>query len=192
VDSIVKNKKKKLVPPLYFIAVVPGFPLRDEVTKIKQYMTLHYDSGHALRSPPHVTLHMPFRWWEDRENDLFNALASFSIGRQPFNLRLENFGAFAPRVIYIHVRSSSELDQLQKRLVLMARETLKLDNAAYKGRAFHPHITVAFRDLQRPAFVTAWKEFASRKFSGEFEVKAIVLLKHDGKFWEIHKEFSFA
>ena len=73
----------------------------------------------------------------------------------------------------------------------MARETLKLDNAVYKGRAFNPHITVAFRDLRRPAFAMAWKEFASRKFSGEFAVNAIILLKHNGKLWEICKEFDF-
>ena len=190
-NSSVKNKKKKPLLPQYFIAVVPGFPLRDEVTQIKHYMALHFDSRHALRSPSHVTLHMPFRWREDRENLLFKALNCFSSGRQPFNLTLENFGAFAPRVIYIHVRSSGELDQLQKSLVRMARETLKLDNAVYKGRAFNPHITVAFRDLRRPAFAMAWKEFASRKFSGEFAVNAIVLLKHNGKLWEIRKEFDF-
>ncbi len=185
------GKKKKPLAPQYFIAVVPGLPLNEKVTEIKQYMARHYDSNHALRSPPHVTLHMPFRWREDRESRLLKALDAFSYGKKPFNLTLENFGAFPPRVIYIHVMPSDELEQLHKSLVRMARETLKLDNAAYKDRGFNPHMTVAFRDLRKSEFASAWKEFAGKKFNGDFEVNAITLLKHNGKLWEIYKEFGF-
>ena len=63
------------------------------------------------------------------------------------------------------------------------RKELKLNNANYKNRPFHPHVTIGFRDLKKPMFYAAKKEFERREVSFEFQVKETSLLKHDGKKW---------
>ena len=85
----------------------------------------------------------------------------------------------------------SALEELQKQIAKTAREKLKLDNSGYKNRGYHPHMTVAFRDLKPSAFRQAWEEFEGRELSHHFEVRSIVLLKHNGKDWEIFREFRF-
>lgn len=67
---------------------------------------------------------------------------------------------------------------------------LNLFNADYKELAFHPHLTLAFRDLKKPEFYKAWEEFKDRKFNAGFVVNSISLLKHDGMQWQLFKELG--
>ena len=52
---------------LYFIALVPPEPIFTEVEELKNYFSQHFESSAALKSPPHITLHMPFRLKDDKE-----------------------------------------------------------------------------------------------------------------------------
>lgn len=175
----------------YFIALVPPSPLYDDALRFKNYFRDQYNSKASLNSPPHITLHMPFRWKEAKEKDLVDALTRFARGRESFKVQLLNFNAFAPRVIFIDVVTSEQLNSLSKELHRFCKRELNLFNAAYKDQAFHPHMTLAFRDLKKPMFVRAWEEFQERKFSAAFDVENIVLLKHNGKVWDVFKEFDF-
>ncbi len=95
--------KKTAPDALYFIALVLPPPLDEEVTRLKEHFRDHYNSKAALRSPPHITLHMPFKWKEKREQELISALQKFCTGRKSFEVELKNFGCFPPRVIFIDV-----------------------------------------------------------------------------------------
>ena len=35
-------------------------------------------------------------------------------------------------------------------------------------RGFHPHITIAFRDLKKQVFHKAWEEFKDKKYNIDF------------------------
>jgi hypothetical protein len=52
-------------------------------------------------------------------------------------------------------------------------------------------MTIATRDLTEKAFEKAWPEYRPRIFQAGFIVKSLFLLKHNGKFWEINREFLF-
>jgi 2'-5' RNA ligase len=68
------------------------------------------------------------------------------------------------------------------------RQNFNVHNADYKDQPFHPHLTLAFRDLKKPAYAQAWDEFRAKTYNAEFIVEHIVLLKHTGKFWkELHR-----
>jgi len=181
----------KSVNSLFFIALLPDPLFQSEVVKIKEYIREKYGSDHALRSPAHITLHMPFKWREDRIEKLNSVLKDFAVGRPKFNVDLKNFNAFPPRVIFIKVEENQNLDNLHSDLCKTARERLKLQNAQYKQRGFHPHMTVAFRDLKKAAFKRAWDEFESKELEYSFEARLMTLLKHNGKIWEVFKEFRF-
>lgn len=172
---------------LYFIAAVPPTEIQDEITKLKHEVAERFESSHALRSPPHITLHMPFKWKDKRFDELKLVMEKLNAGIEPFEIKLKDFDFFEPRVVFVDVLESEELNQLQKQVVDVCRKDLKLDNANYKNRSFHPHVTIAFRDLKKSMFYEAKKEFEEREINFEFRVEEIRLLKHDGKKWNAIK-----
>lgn len=175
----------------YFIALVPPTPIYEEAMGLKLYFKDQYNSKASLNSPPHITLHMPFKWRSDREDELIQSLAKFSAIHQPFNLELLNFNSFPPRVIFMEAVKSEPLEALYKDLHRFCKKEFNLFNAAYKDLAFHPHLTLAFRDLKKHLFIKAWEEFQLKKYAAGFVVDKISLLKHNGKIWEVIQDFGF-
>ena len=184
----VGDDKKSLAQ--YFVAIVPPSPVFEEALSQKEYFRDHYQSKASLNSPPHITLHMPFRWKEEKELVLVRKLEDFVAGFRPFRIQLSNYDAFSPRVIFINVLKSAELDKLYLELKRFCKRELNLFNADYKEQPFHPHLTLAFRDLKKPTFERAWQEFSQREYSRIFTIGHVALLKHNGKIWEVFKEFE--
>lgn len=173
----------------YFVSIVPSEPVFSEINELKQYMSDRFSSRAALRSPPHITLHMPFQWNPGKEERLFDSLKEFAAKKRSFHLTLNGFGCFAPRVIYVKVETNDDLNKIQSDMMDHARMDLNLFNANYRNRPFHPHATIAFRDLKKAAFHEAWEEFEKRKYSAVFSADSFSLLKHNGKRWDAYKEF---
>ncbi len=178
--------------PLYFVAIVPPSPVLEEGQELKEYFKERYQSKASLNSPPHITLHMPFKWRDLKKEKLIAVLEQLADGHSPFKIELKGFGAFTPRVIYIGVEQKPALMNLQKDVQAYFQRQLKLMNANHKQKAFHPHITLAFRDLRKVAFYEAWQEFKERQYQREIMVEEIVLFKHDGKRWLVDKKFPLA
>lgn len=178
-----------LPDPLFFIALLPAEDIQAEVTRFKEYAAEHFGSARALRSPPHLTLIPPFNWPEGRVGELGEALEPFAAQERPFPLRLHNFNCFAPRVIFVDVERKDELLGLRNRLEAYLEENLGLKP---KGRReYNPHMTVAFKDLQRKAFPGAWAYFSRLQYEREFAVDALALLRHSGRKWEVSEQFGF-
>jgi 2'-5' RNA ligase len=171
----------------YFLALVPPPPLYEEMLGLKEYFKEHYGSKAALRSPPHITLHMPFEWKTEKEEKLISSLADFSRLQKQLTIRLNGFDCFAPRVIFARVEPNEELTTMQKQLTQFCKVELNLFNAHYRDLPFHPHLTVAFRDLKKALFVRAWEEFRSKSLDRTFTSTHIALLKHDGRNWLLHR-----
>ena len=135
---------------------------------------------------------MPFEWKEKKGDELLSNLQLFSRNKNPITLQLENFACFAPRVIYIHVNDSEPLKTFQHQLHRFCKVELNIFNAQYKHLPFHPHLTLAFRDLKKTMFEKAWNEFKNKEFVASFVADRFALLKHNGKVWEVLIEFTFA
>jgi len=169
---------------LYFVALVPDESVFGEVMALKTEIRDQFNSKAALRSPPHITMYMPFRWHEEKEARLITSLDSLAIQHEGFEILLNGFGAFPPRVIYIHVEDNRQLQDLQK----IVHKTTKAKWHIYPkadSRAFRPHMTIAFRDLKKLYFFEAWREFEQRNYKASFIAANICLLKHNGKTWDI-------
>ncbi|MCD6066859.1 MAG: 2-5 ligase [Bacteroidetes bacterium] len=174
----------------YFIAIVPPQQVADELVAVKKEFAERFNSKAALRSPAHITLHMPFVWKEEKEEQLLETLAGFSYSAAGQKIGLKNFGHFGDRVIFIDVLKNETLVDLQQKLVQHAKEKLQLFNQSDSLRGFHPHVTVAFRDLRKRFFEEAWKEFAGREYTASFPLCDFSLLKHDGKQWNVLRTFA--
>lgn len=170
---------------LYFIAITPPDEIQDKITRLKYEIAEKYGSKHALRSPPHITLHMPFKWKDKRLGELTDLMNTLNKEMEPFEIQLRDFDFFEPRVVFVDVVENERLNALQKKVVDACRKQLKLDNANYKNRPFHPHLTIGFRDLKKPMFYKAREDFEKREVRYEFRAEEIALLKHDGKKWDV-------
>jgi 2'-5' RNA ligase len=184
--------KKVITKQLYFIAIIPPSPVLEEAFELKNYFKEKYNSKALLNSPPHITLHMPFQWKEEKEKILIDKLSVFTKPFQSFEMKLVNINCFEPRVIFMDVIKSEVLEKLQKELQRFCKRELNLFNANYKELAYHPHITLAFRDLRKQHFTNAWNEFKEKKFERTFTAESISLLKHDGEKWNVLKNFTFS
>ena len=176
----------------YFVAIIPPEPIYQQAAELKNYFKDRYHSKGALHSPPHITLHMPFQWKRKKEAGLVEKLETFVSGQRSHTVVLKDFGCFAPRVIFMNVMPNDVLPRLQKDLQWFCRTELGLLNSLYKDLPFHPHLTLAFRDLKKPAFAEAWKEFEHKEYTAQFVADRIALLRHTGKVWGVLESFRMA
>lgn len=172
----------------YFIAIVIPDPLGIEIENVKRFLDKDFGLKGALRSPAHITLHRPFEWKEEKENQLTEKLSAFEF-KDDFKLEIQNYSWFEPRVIYAQVKPSEQLKELHNQLKNYAKRELRLFNEVDDRRGFHPHITVAFRDLKKPQFYKLREVFKEKKIEGTFNYEGFSLLKLD-KTWNQLKEFK--
>jgi 2'-5' RNA ligase len=175
---------------LYFIAIVTPATINQQVLEWKNYMLQRFHCKVALRSPAHITLIPPFEMGDGLLADMQEQLQSFATGRQSFPIELKNFAAFTPRVIYVAVQPNARLTELQATL-----QTTLLQSRRFpikkEDRPFHPHVTIANRDLKKEDFPLAWQYFQQITYAVHFPADAITLLRLNNHNWEIAGTFPF-
>jgi 2'-5' RNA ligase len=176
---------------LYFIGILLPGPVGIEIQKLKEHFLTRYNVKHALKSPPHITLIPPFKRLPDHEPEMMLDLDGFSSRWPSFDIQLENFGAFKPRVIYIRVNENDSLTALYRCLNDHWNRQMPREETPDDDQHFRPHVTLAFRDLRREQFHDAWPDFRERKISYEFTAEGLTLFKHDGRIWRGHHTSPF-
>ncbi len=168
---------------------MPDEKVQKEVTAFKQYCQRHFGAGHALKSPPHITLIPPHRWPEEQLPALRNVLDLFAPGQTPFEVVLKDFSSFPPRVIFVDVQKNKDLEALHASLLRKLESALNYHDE--RAARFHPHMTIAHRDLKRDAYYKAWDYFSRRQYRRKFLVDKLVLLHHHDRRWHVEQEFLF-
>lgn len=173
----------------YFIAIVPEGTLQQRATDLKLMLKERFNLKYALRSPAHVTLKMPFLWNEAKEERLFSTLEPFFATQPAFDLSFQGIGKFSDRVIYIKVKKNNLLLKMQEKLVQVCQRQLN-QNQELSDYAYHPHMTVAFKDVKKKHFAEYLETVKAIGFSGRTSVEEVALLKKlDGEPWTIIKSF---
>ncbi|MCP4438908.1 MAG: 2'-5' RNA ligase family protein [Aureispira sp.] len=175
---------------LYFIGIIPPEPIFGEIESLKQELFEQYQTKVALKSPAHITIYRPFQLNKEQELSLDSALSNFFGNSQPFDITLTGYGCFEPRVLFVQPSSPPELIALHEKLIQELKKSFALDSYQNENRAFHPHITIANRDIQ-PVFYKAWKEIEEQSYDRNFEANSATLLRHNGKNWDRIGEYSF-
>ena len=173
---------------LYFIAIIPPADICEEITAIKKDFAARFNSRHALRLIPHITLKAPFALAPASHEAALRWFVSLDVPRNRFVQRLNNFGCFANKrnpVIFIEPVLEPPLQHLQQRIVASFRETFPGVPVPQNEAKFHPHMTVAYRDLSYAGFKKAWEEYRHKQYVRSFTVDNFSLLQHDQKQWNI-------
>ena len=169
---------------MYFIALVAPADINQEILKWKNFFKEKYQCIVALKSPAHITLIPPFWMREELETDLIRSLNEFGRTKNKFQVDLKDFGAFKPRVIYVDMANNETLNDLHVSLedFLLSQDKFPVKK---EDRPFHPHVTLAARDLYKKAFYEAWDIFAIKKYEAAWLVNGISLLRHNKKNWDV-------
>ena len=168
---------------MYYLALVCPPEVDARVLAYKRWMQERFGCRNALRSPAHITLVPPFWWSNDRAAELQAAVGSFFSNTPPLEIILNGFSHFKKRVLFIDVEPQPQLGMLRKHLEDHLLQVLPGSIRA-DDRPFHPHVTIATRDLNPEAFEQAWKRFANETFSAEFSIDCITLLRLGPERWE--------
>jgi 2'-5' RNA ligase len=174
---------------MYFIAILVPPEVNKKVLEWKYYMREHFGCVVAMKSPAHITLVSPFWMNEELESVFSEDVQSFSSDQIPFKIELQDFDAFRPKVIFLHVNPTEKLSKLRSDL-----ETRLLELSKYpikqEERPFHPHVTIANRDLMRKDFPEAFKYFQKIAYKQNFIATEICLLKHLNGEWTTLQKFN--
>lgn len=174
---------------LYFVGILPPEEIASEIQEMKYDIRDHYGSSHSLNAPPHITLLSPFRSSKEDLWLLSDVLKEVAENHQPFSLQLKNFDCFKPRVVFVDLISAKALKNLQSDLEQAIRNHDREFAYRYEKRPFHPHITLAFKDLSTDQFEQLWEDFKHRNYEATFSCSSICLLKHQDKKWTVVQEF---
>lgn len=169
---------------MYFIAIVAPEEINEKALKWKNFMKEHFGCQVALKSPAHITLVPPFWMQPALEKELIDAINEFGREMESFSIRLRDFSAFTPRVIFIDVVENDHLSRLQDHFINFLIEKNNFP-VSKDTRPFHPHVTIATRDLYKKAFYEAWEIFSKKKYEVSWSVKGISLLRHNKKNWDV-------
>lgn len=175
---------------LYLIALLPPPDIQEEVQRIKEDFRDRFGAAHALKLPGHITLHRPFWAEHSKELQLKSFLETFAKEQDSFEVNLEGFDSFPPRVIFIKILNHEPFFRLFGSFRKSFPEKIYMDKSQ-KQTGIHPHMTIATRDLKAEIFPEALKFYQSKPYSSSFQAKGLSLFKHDGKRWGNPEFFKF-
>lgn len=176
---------------LYFVAIVLPEELNKEIKVFKNLMLQKWSSSVALKSPAHITLIPPFWMAEIGEENLLQDLDTLCKNIYPFDISTNNFAAFKPRTIFIEPMLHEPLKKLKQTVDTFCKTHTQY-GAKPDTQPFHPHITIATRDLHKRAFAEAWSLFENKKYEVQFEAKGLSVLRHNITNWDVIHTAPFA
>ncbi|MET0393859.1 MAG: 2'-5' RNA ligase family protein [Chitinophagaceae bacterium] len=172
---------------LYYIAILCPDQIDRMVLDHKLWLKEQFGCAHALKSPAHLTLVPPFRLEESREEELIQLLRTFTGPTGGLTITLNGFGHFSKKVLYIHVEETPALHEIKKQADIhfeaLAGHVIKPDI-----RPFHPHITLATRDLSPHDFDRAWAHVSDLSFDETFWSGTMSLLRLSPGRWQVIAE----
>ncbi len=174
----------------YFLALVPPAEILEKAQEIKLRLREEFGIKYALKSPPHITLKMPFSYNEAKEALLLERLGEHLGAQEPFRIKLAGVGTFGSRVIFLSVGESEPLLRLQRQLRVFCKQTLHLTDEL-SDRNYHPHMTLAFKDLKPGHFSEVLDRVRNQAFEAEYSAGNLVLLKRIDGMWISHWTVPF-
>lgn len=168
---------------LYFVAIMLPPLLVKEIRSFQEEMAAKYDASRQLKIPVHITLLPPFR--NDKEDDVVTAFeGACSKVKKPKEIALNGFGEFRNKVLFVNVVQNEALSEMKKTIVSNISKSLSLKLPEHY-HSFHPHVTIANRDLTRRAFLKAWPVLKDRPFEKTFNTVEVALYKHMDGIWQV-------
>lgn len=173
---------------LYFLAVLPPPHLSEYIHQIKLYVSEKYSCKQALKSPPHITFQPPFPFPSKKEIFLKEKIIQLNqeLSQYPPALfQLNDYDVFLPKVVFIQIAHHKTISLLYEHTQQFVKTQLHIVKD-WPPHPFHPHITIAFRDIKKHQTPHILKEVQTLfPIHTAFSNNTMRLLQHNGKKWEV-------
>lgn len=176
---------------LHYIAIMAPDRIDDQVRRHKLFMQEKFQCRAALKSAAHITLVPPFHLKEEDSFQIRSMLDRIAAAQFPFDVSLNGYDHFGKHVIFVKVIAPAQLAALQEQLAYSFQQIVPGSNSN-RSRTFHPHITIANRDLKPSDFNAAWDYCMQHPFHDNFRSDAIHLLQLQQSRWEINHSSAFS
>lgn len=141
------------------------------------------------RIPPHITVKPPFETDEAGIAEVERILRSFAHHEHPLPLTIDGFGRFGFRTVYMDVYKNSEVVSLVRRAIHALNTHIAwMPEYPLEGNKLHASVA---RFLNRKQFRRIWRELRLLKPRFESTFDNIVILKKEGRIWEVHSRIPF-
>lgn len=175
---------------LKLIAIIPPEPAFTEIRNEQEYIARKWGPAHALRTPPHITLIPPISLTSGEAGWLYGMAEALSGMYPPFSISLRNYETFKPRVIFINLMHSPELKDLHETWLEAIRLKMPHVLEKFPDRPFHPHVTLAHKDLVRGQYDQMWRFYSARKYDATFPVNEFCILDYNGEGWSVERRYG--
>lgn len=169
---------------LYFIGIVFEEEISRKIKLLKETARDKFGSGWALRSEGHITVVAPFYYEEEKVTEIKKVLDSMEVSE--FSIGLKGIDSFGKRVIFVKADNHKRLFEYKEELDRKLEEF----NIKTRTKEFHPHITIAFRDLEVEVFDEAYKYFKDKCNVGVSKEWRMVIFENSKDGWEILKSLD--
>ena len=166
----------------HFIGVLPSPEIREHLERDREWVRRRYGciSGHS--TPVHITLLPPFHSTLSTQ-DLRDALLGIAPLLPSFTAKVQGYGAFGNRTIFLAVEEDPRWTELSSSLS-KGLKAMGGGNRVEKGPLI-PHFTVANRDIPTSAFPQILSHYLSSPYSATFLVKEVALFHREGRLWKL-------
>jgi 2'-5' RNA ligase len=170
---------------LFYIAINCPQDVEEKVHGYKEYLQKAYGCRAASKSPAHITLVPPFRAEDELAKDLADFVHTYNAGLVPVEIRMEGYGNFGDRVLFLDVEPSAPLTALEKDV--MTEFTTHFPSIIFGMKPeFNPHVTLATRDIPQGKLEEAKAYFeANHPFHTSFDARELTLFKLENGWWKI-------
>jgi 2'-5' RNA ligase len=177
---------------LKLIAVMPPEPVYAEIRRKQQFIADTWGPKHALRTPPHITLIPPILLTSSEAGWLYGMADALSAMFPPFEILLQGYGSFRPRVVFINIVNKTALKDLQETWLHAVRSKMPHVLDTYPDRPFHPHLTLAHKDVTKPQFEQIWRFYEDKQYEAVLHVDAFYILQHGENGWTVEKKYTLS
>ena len=115
--------------------------------------------------------------------DLRDALLGIAPLLPSFTAKVQGYGAFGNRTIFLAVEEDPRWTELSSSLS-KGLKAMGGGNRVEKGPLI-PHFTVANRDIPTSAFPQILSHYLSSPYSATFLVKEVALFHREGRLWKL-------
>ena len=161
---------------MYYLAILCPPSLDKKILVYKHWMRDQFGCTAALKSPAHITLIPPCWISRNREPALLHLLDQFETKSSPGEIYLSGFSAFSKNVLFVSVLHNPSLIEIRNNFIAHFRKEFTKEISADE-KAFHPHITIATRDMKPAQFDKAREYFSGISFEESFIPLSVSIMK---------------
>lgn len=142
----------------------------------------------SSKLPAHFTIKAPFEY-DETLKELENVLEEFTKKENAQPFRIDGYGHFDNRVVYMDVNMSKQAKELHDRLIDAMGEVPYIDFDRKDGKDKTFHITVASKRIQ-PIYKKLWEYVKDYPCQFGCYFDNISIYKWETYTWKLYREFK--